>query len=616
MINFIEGRLGHSLDAFVVAGDQCRLKQIHDECRIHTEHAGNGISKCSDVDLLAYQKKATLRNRVALLLEAAPHHAKGTATHELTLNSEEARQVVHGAWQAHQSDRFWNTLDAEEELDFPFEELNPSIVDHLVSGKCTIQPDFRTGHVRELLQKVLPTCEKGGVFERTARSRRASDSCHLIAIFGGAVPTEAQLMNCDGDLSLTNIIDCRCRLAASSPRAAVEDLEVNKDLFVIPVKDTLSQWITIDAAGGPDARAFHASTVIYADLVTPILCVIGGFGSGRRLMDMTLHMMPLVQIDDEYTWFTLETAGPQPGPRYGHTMGQVGQWLTIFGGTNGSEIMNDLWALNIDTGMFQEASVRSANMWTRVQTSVGPLPPPRCFHAAVKIGLHAANPIIVYGGVSNDETSRAYSLRTDKFGDFRWNILPITVKGPMEKRAFHSMAYCDGQVVITGGEDFTSPTPTVNQCLVYYINAREFQYTEEALPLTGHRSTVIDGAMYHFGGLRSVASRVYLEPIAGPKGFDEALHIRATIEQQCMMEILTELENKNKDKDAAPVAPGGVDWEARRAELLDAGKDSPLPSTRELAAGKSSRPMRQAAKKCAEKIVEEMAKTVAANAHN
>ncbi|CDR94873.1 hypothetical protein, conserved [Babesia bigemina] len=630
MYNAIRGRFGHSADTYIILGKK-PIADGHDreeKTKKNAKVLDESDSESYETNVMYYEQKAKLKGRLADALDSLPEYSKTTVAHEQTINTEESRQVIHGLWNSQISDKFWSTIGREEETDFAFRDLNPSTIDHFVVGTCKVIPEIKAAHFKELIDKVVFKGEAGDSTQSESdlvNTNRLvpNENAHMVIVFGGACPSEKQLRACKGNLSLLSILD------------AAEDLKVNNELFTVSVRGADPHWKPLASKGCPSARAFHASTIMYTDFATPILCVAGGFGHNRKIMDMTLHMMPLVQKTDHPVWIAITAAGKMPTPRYGHTMGQVHEYITIFGGTNGYEILNDLWVLNLHQGTVDESNRNISNEWIRVEIS-GPVPAPRCFHASVKIGIQTSNPIIIYGGVTADDSARAYALKNDQFGNLRWSILPVMVTAPQEKRAFHSMAYHNGQVLVTGGEDFTMKTPSVHQCLVYHINAREFQYTKEALPLTGHRSVLLDGMMYHFGGIRNNTSRVSIEPITAPK-------INATRRaQNASAGSKTGGETRRKSAQNAKEAAGGSKREEKANKSASQqkpgatakAKTSPRTRTQDIRKkvevepeyhtpretnsdcdmGVSTKPRRDAARRCIQNVEEEIVRRKAQKA--
>lgn len=612
MFNVIPGRLGHTVDAFaVIEAQHVALTYGPAENQKNPGIAASeALKKHPEDDAVIYQEKLRMRSRVARFFDTQPKCRQSSITHEQALYTEEARQVIHGAWRAHHSEKFWNLLNREEEVDFSFEDVNPAGIDHYVSGICKVQPDFMSTHLKQLLlHKFANNADKTAyatIKDMSYNSRRLYANVHNMILFGGAIPTDKQMESCRGRVSVAGILD------------SIDDLRVTNDVYVLSIRDVMSPWKVLNTMGAPKPRAFHASTIIYLDSATPVLCLTGGFGPKRQLMDMTLHMLCLIQRKKEPSWVSMHTAGKMPAKRYGHTMGQVGPWLTLFGGTDGQQLFDDLWVLNICEGTATYKLMKSTNVWTRVDI-VGLVPAPRCFHATVKIGMDASNPIVIYGGITEDCSSRAYTLRLDKYGDFKWSMLPITIKGPNEFRAFHTMIYSDSQIIITGGEDFRMSTPTIQKSLVYSIPTREFQYADEDVPLTGHRSVMINGVVHHFGGLRSILSSVFLEPIGSPKGMKDALEVRTALEQYYVRELAKELDAHPKGRSAGATGKRNTEDEREsQSEKSSARSQSQgrTCATQSMVAGEqptrsTGRPRRSAAEKCVQHIASEVAKIVA-----
>ena len=71
------------------------------------------------------------------------------------------------------------------------------------------------------------------------------------------------------------------------------------------------------------------------------------FGGSTRRQEITsdLLMMDLLQM--KKMWQDVPTNGElKPVPRRGHAMCTYGRNIVVFGGTTGSEHLNDLWVLN------------------------------------------------------------------------------------------------------------------------------------------------------------------------------------------------------------------------------------------------------------------------------
>jgi hypothetical protein len=63
--------------------------------------------------------------------------------------------------------------------------------------------------------------------------------------------------------------------------------------------------------------------------------------------------------------------GTTPGRRYGHTLLFSKPYLILFGGSEGTDPLNDVWALSVEKAPFS---------WSRLDC--GQAPPPRMYHSA------------------------------------------------------------------------------------------------------------------------------------------------------------------------------------------------------------------------------------------
>lgn len=89
-------------------------------------------------------------------------------------------------------------------------------------------------------------------------------------------------------------------------------------------------------------------------------------------------------------------SGPNPAPRRAHSALFYNGRIWVFGGGNGLTALNDLWALDIPSGMGIGSS--RPMRWEEVQTT-GPKPNPRGYHTANLIG----NIMVVIGGSDSKE---------------------------------------------------------------------------------------------------------------------------------------------------------------------------------------------------------------------
>ena len=116
-------------------------------------------------------------------------------------------------------------------------------------------------------------------------------------------------------------------------------------------------------------------------------------------------------------WNEVQTAGPRPGPRYGHTLTFSKPYVILFGGSTGSETLNETWCLDMTQKTFT---------WAKLVCS-GVVPSPRVYHSADLCQYGgAAGMTIIFGG--RDGTGRTlndiWGLRRHRDGRWDWTKPP------------------------------------------------------------------------------------------------------------------------------------------------------------------------------------------------
>jgi len=157
-------------------------------------------------------------------------------------------------------------------------------------------------------------------------------------------------------------------------------------IYILIMTETM-QWSLQDTVGDyPLPSRAHSATLIDRKIV-----IIGG-GLGPVYYS-TIH------IFDTATrrWHDPVIApGPNPAPRRAHSALFYKGRIWVFGGGNGLTALNDLWTLDIPSGMGLNSS--RPMRWEEVQTT-GPKPNPRGYHTANLIG----NVMVVIGGSDSKE---------------------------------------------------------------------------------------------------------------------------------------------------------------------------------------------------------------------
>jgi hypothetical protein len=150
------------------------------------------------------------------------------------------------------------------------------------------------------------------------------------------------------------------------------------------------QWSHPETLGQipPPTRA-HTATLVDRKLV-----IYGGGERGNYYKDVFV----LDTITRRWTHAVFPSGAPEPAPRRAHTAVYYRGRVWVFGGGNGTEALNDVWAL--EAGNSHLANAESMR-WEFIPTQ-GKAPAPRGYHTANLVG----NIMVVIGGSDGKECFR------------------------------------------------------------------------------------------------------------------------------------------------------------------------------------------------------------------
>jgi fibronectin type 3 domain-containing protein len=193
-----------------------------------------------------------------------------------------------------------------------------------------------------------------------------------------------------------------------------------------------------------------------------------------------------------FLYHTEAVAQNNPGPRYGHTMVAYNGKIYLFGGgsstslgktsgqNNVCEVLNDLWAYNID------------DFWERIPKE--DTPPTRKGHSAnVWNGK-----MVVYGG--ENSTGTLNDLWTYDFSTMEW--AQLTVGGNPPAVSNHSAVIDGNNLVIAGGKD--SKNRSLDSCCVIDLNNTEQGFENKPNlpePLQSGGMFLYNSSYYYVGGI-------------------------------------------------------------------------------------------------------------------
>eukprot|EP01117_Protostelium_nocturnum_P008108 TRINITY_DN288_c0_g1_i4.p1 TRINITY_DN288_c0_g1~~TRINITY_DN288_c0_g1_i4.p1 ORF type:complete len:489 (+),score=129.23 TRINITY_DN288_c0_g1_i4:54-1469(+) len=184
--------------------------------------------------------------------------------------------------------------------------------------------------------------------------------------------------------------------------AGGDDLRVYNNLYVLDPEKM--NWTRPLMKGElPEERWGHASVSVHEDSK---LLVFGGHNGTKMVDDLWI-----LEIET-FTWIKVvplnsSDGSGSPGVRAGHVICSFGKRVFVFGGSDGSKILNDVWVLDVSSQNYSE--------WQWIKPALsGNAPTPRCAHSVNPVG----NKIMVFGGVSGQgETTKRlrelYSIDID-----------------------------------------------------------------------------------------------------------------------------------------------------------------------------------------------------------
>jgi len=244
----------------------------------------------------------------------------------------------------------------------------------------------------------------------------------------------------------------------------------------------------------PTARCAHTTCVGGEDPGSYKLLIFGGWNGTRMLND--LHIL----YTERMTWSRPITTGQVPTLRAGNTMNAVGTKLFIFGGGDGYHYLNDLHILDTETMAWSQAYV------------AGTSPGARSRHTATLI----ANKLYVFGGGDDSRVyNDLYVLDTETMG---WSRPSTKGDLPAARWGHTTTLIDDGKLIIFGGHDgnkmlndlhildTTTMTWTPQQFLLQKNpvngenNASPPPPSTCATPRAGHTATYFGKRLLIFGG--------------------------------------------------------------------------------------------------------------------
>lgn len=182
---------------------------------------------------------------------------------------------------------------------------------------------------------------------------------------------------------------------------------------------------------------------------------------------------------------SLPASGSAPTGRESHSITAVGQRLFVYGGFDGSRVLNDMYVYDTHAGLWSQL----------IHTSISP--PARAGHSATTLGLPAH--LIVFGGANSSR--RFADVQLFDTVESHWTKASVRGRTP-EARYYHCACLARDSLLIFGGNDGTS-------CLgdLHALNVESWAWSQPVTngsppsPRCGHSGTLVNKLLFVVGGV-------------------------------------------------------------------------------------------------------------------
>ncbi|KAK4192467.1 putative Tip elongation aberrant protein 1 [Podospora australis] len=243
----------------------------------------------------------------------------------------------------------------------------------------------------------------------------------------------------------------------------IEETDVLDETLYL-LNTSTRQWSRALPAGPrPSGRYGHSLNILGSKIY-----VFGGQVEGFFMNDLSAFDLNQLQMPNnrwEMLISTTDNGGPQgkvPPARTNHSMVTYNDKLYLFGGTNGYQWFNDVWAYDPAT-----------NAWTLLDC-IGYIPSPREGHAAAIV----EDVMYIFGG-RTEEGADLGDLAAFRITSRRWYTFQNMGPSP-SPRSGHSMTSVGKSVVVVGGEPSSAQTAVNDLALVYCLDTTKIRYPNDS----------------------------------------------------------------------------------------------------------------------------------------
>ena len=199
------------------------------------------------------------------------------------------------------------------------------------------------------------------------------------------------------------------------------------------------------------------------------------------------------QGEDQKKLKQLRGAGPAPSARESHSCTWLGSQLYIFGGYDGSRVLNDLYAYDINNAM-----------WRQIVHS-GISPPARAGHSGTALGVPPH--LVIFGGANASRRFNDVSI-LDTVNN-QWDK-PTTRGRQPEPRYFHAAGLHRNNLIVFGGNEGTSSLGDLHA-----LNTENWTWSQPVATgappsaRTGHSGTMVNRLFFVIGGVGDAPNNTF-----------------------------------------------------------------------------------------------------------
>ena len=211
-------------------------------------------------------------------------------------------------------------------------------------------------------------------------------------------------------------------------------------------------------------------------------------------MDAISNFFAGRQGDEKSKFFKqLKGAGPVPSARESHSSTWIGSRMYVFGGFDGSRVLNDLYAYDIGNAM-----------WSQIVHS-GIAPPARAGHSGTALGVPAH--LVMFGGANSSR--RFNDVQVLDTVNNQWDK-PAVRGRPPPARYFHAAGLHRGNLLIFGGNEGNSSLGDLHS-----LNTESWTWSQPATtgappsPRTGHSGTMVNKLFFIVGGVGDAPNNTF-----------------------------------------------------------------------------------------------------------